>query len=76
MPIINYKCNECGKNFAKIFSELKNAPKSCPVCSSTAITDLGSAFTTDVNAFARLACESCSTCDSCGTPADKKSCRT
>ena len=72
MPISNYECTECGKKFTKIFVEPEKAPKSCPICSSTDITDLGSAFRTDANAFARLACESCSTCDSCGAPVDNK----
>lgn len=76
MPIINYKCNDCGKDFAKIFVEPNGAPKICPVCSSTTITELGSAFSTDFNAFARLSCESCGTCDSCGTPTDNKCAQT
>lgn len=69
MPITNYVCESCGKKFAKIFFDMKNAPQKCPVCDSDRIRDIGEAFDSDPALFARLnlgSCDSCESCSSCG----------
>ncbi|MCL5125019.1 MAG: hypothetical protein M1511_11075 [Deltaproteobacteria bacterium] len=65
MPILNYLCEHCGKEFAKIFVDVENAPKRCPVCRSDRIVERGNAFKSDPVLVARLMSESCDTCDSC-----------
>jgi putative FmdB family regulatory protein len=66
MPILNYTCENCGKEFAKIFFDIKDAPNRCPVCDSYSITELGEAFRYDPSILARFACEACDSCDSSG----------
>ncbi len=68
MPILSYKCDSCGKEFAKIFVDTQDAPKKCPVCNSFAIKEKGQAFRVDSGLFTRIACASCDTCDSCSAP--------
>ncbi len=67
MPIINYSCESCGKEFAKIFFDPNDAPKRCPVCDSYTIRELGDAFHADPGMLARYACDSCDSCDTCET---------
>ncbi|MGC8660004.1 MAG: FmdB family zinc ribbon protein [Desulfomonilaceae bacterium] len=67
MPILNYLCEDCGKEFAKIFVDVENAPKQCPVCKSDRLVERGDAFRADPGLFTRLTSESCDTCDSCFT---------
>jgi len=70
MPILNYKCRECGKEFAKIFFAEEKAPSECPVCRSTGLEKLGPAFNPDRELLARLMGVSCETCageGSCST---------
>jgi putative FmdB family regulatory protein len=62
MPILNYKCRECGKEFAKIFFTEGQAPGVCPVCRATGIEELGPAFNPDRELLARLMGVSCETC--------------
>ena len=40
MPILNYKCTQCGKEFAKILMSLENAPKNCPVCDAEDLVEV------------------------------------
>lgn len=68
MPITNFKCAGCGKEFAKIYFSLDDEPKSCPVCKSEDITATGPSFKMDSIAnIRRNTCSSCDTCDTCGT---------
>ncbi len=70
MPILNYKCRECGKEFAKIFVAEGNAPRECPVCHASELEELGPAFNPDRKLLARLmgvSCESCGGEGSCST---------
>ena len=73
MPILNYKCRDCGKQFAKIFFTEQGAPRECPVFRSAEIEELGPAFNPDRRSLERLMCVSCETCGdegprSIGTP--------
>ncbi len=68
MPILKYSCEDCGKEFAKIIVNNDHVPKSCPVCESASIVDLGAAFNVDMDQAQRALCMSC---DSCG---DEQSC--
>jgi putative FmdB family regulatory protein len=63
MPALKYKCNDCGKEFAKIFFSLDNAPRECPVCGAEHIDELGPAFHADSEQIQRAVCVSCDTCE-------------
>ncbi len=68
MPIVNYRCHKCGKEFAKLFFDSQNAPRACPVCGAAHIEELGLAFPEydeSIERFARVSCEGCGV-DSCG----------
>jgi putative FmdB family regulatory protein len=62
MPVMRYRCDGCGKEFAKIFFEFDQAPQSCPVCGNADVHELGHAFSQDPETIARVwrgSCESC-----------------
>jgi putative FmdB family regulatory protein len=62
MPIVSYKCIACGKEFAKLFFDEKDAPKSCPVCKAPDPSELGPAFPAydeSMERFMRVSCEGC-----------------
>ncbi|MEI8182870.1 MAG: FmdB family zinc ribbon protein [Desulfomonile sp.] len=63
MPILKYKCNECGKEFTKIFVNPEKAPRECPVCGSANPEEVGAAFNAEDKSLDRFFCVSC---DSCG----------
>jgi putative FmdB family regulatory protein len=68
MPIISYKCRECGKEFSKIFFKPEDAPRECPVCSAANLQELGAAFQSDEQMARRVmgvSCEGCVDADSC-----------
>jgi putative FmdB family regulatory protein len=70
MPILNYKCRDCGNEFAKIFFTEGHAPRECPVCRATELEELGPAFNPDSGLLARVMGVSCETCageGSCST---------
>jgi putative FmdB family regulatory protein len=69
MPVLKYKCNDCGKEFAKIFFAEPNAPRACPVCHAENIAELGPAFTVDKERLRRALCVSCETCETGTCPA-------
>lgn len=62
MPISKFKCHECGKEFAKIFVDAKNAPQQCPVCGASEPEEMGPAFHVDKKQIERLSCTSCEGC--------------
>lgn len=68
MPILNYRCQECGKEFAKILLNPDSAPKRCPVCGAAGPVELGPAFRQDTLSLERTMCMSCDSCDdsTCG----------
>ncbi len=66
MPILNFKCEGCGKQFAKIFLDPESAPKACPVCGDTNLATVGPAFDPNIRAIQNLLCTSCETCETCG----------
>jgi putative FmdB family regulatory protein len=68
MPIVNYKCAACGKEFAKLFFDEKNAPKVCPVCKATGLREIGFAFPENNESLERFMTVSCDGCgdESCG----------
>jgi len=72
MPILKYRCAQCGKEFAKILVNTGNAPKQCPVCSAPSPVEIGEAFTYDATSLNRYACDSC---DSCGVEASCQAAR-
>jgi putative FmdB family regulatory protein len=63
MPILKYKCSECGKEFSKIFIDPTNAPQQCPVCGYDHPQEMGPAFDVEGKSPERSLCFSC---DSCG----------
>jgi putative FmdB family regulatory protein len=56
MPILKYKCDDCGKEFAKIFFKPEDAPRDCPVCGERNIKEIGAAFDYDRKSMDRLMC--------------------
>jgi putative FmdB family regulatory protein len=71
MPITNYKCEGCGNEFAKIILDLKQVPKTCPVCGAESPLEVGPAFTPDLAQMNRALCGSCDSCaeePGCETP--------
>jgi putative FmdB family regulatory protein len=66
MPILKYKCVECGKEFAKIMFSLDDAPKGCPVCGAESPLEAGQAFSDAEGLAARRLCTSCDTCEVTG----------
>jgi putative FmdB family regulatory protein len=69
MPILNYRCEECGKEFSKIFFNQEYAPRNCPVCGNEHISEVGPAFDADEQSAARSFGVSCAGCedDSCAS---------
>jgi putative FmdB family regulatory protein len=69
MPILNYRCEECGKEFSKIFFNQEYAPRKCPVCGTEHLSEVGPAFEADERSTARTFGVSCAGCgdDSCGS---------
>ena len=63
MPILNYKCNNCGNTFPKLVLAPDNAPRKCPACDSADPEYVGEAFSVDEKDMIR---RSCMTCDACG----------
>jgi putative FmdB family regulatory protein len=66
MPALKYKCNDCGKEFAKIFFSVSHVPRACPVCKAENLEELGPAFTVDREQLTRALCVSCDTCETGG----------
>lgn len=67
MPILKFRCTDCGKEFAKILMEESQVPSRCPVCGAADPEELGPAFNLERASLARYGCTSCDTCggDSC-----------
>ncbi len=76
MPIYEYKCNECGKNFEYLVMGNKE-PENCPSCNSEKVKKLvsscgffskGSGGETVRASAGTSSCGSCSamSCSSCG----------
>jgi putative FmdB family regulatory protein len=63
MPILKFRCNDCGKEFAKILFTEAAIPKECPVCGAGNPEELGSVFGGESGLSQRRLCTSC---DSCG----------
>jgi putative FmdB family regulatory protein len=62
MPVVNYKCVACGKEFAKLFFDDKKAAKACPVCKATELSELGLAFpevNESMERFMSVSCDGC-----------------
>jgi putative FmdB family regulatory protein len=72
MPIMNFKCEDCGKEFTKIYFYENQAPRMCPVCGSANLTQLGDAFEANSRAIQSISCSSCDSCDSCEPDAKPK----
>ena len=73
MPILKYKCRDCGKEFAKIFFKAEDAPGQCPVCRAEDPIELGAAFDYDGKSLERLMCDSCDSCADDGSCAVSES---
>jgi putative FmdB family regulatory protein len=66
MPILKFRCRDCGKEFAKIIVKAEQAPRSCPVCGAEDLAVAGPAFEGAEEMTRR---PMCMTCDSCGEQA-------
>lgn len=63
MPILKYRCADCGKEFAKILMEENQVPTQCPVCGAGDLQEVGPAFSVERTLLARYGCTSCDTCE-------------
>jgi putative FmdB family regulatory protein len=63
MPILSYRCQECGKEFSKIFFNQEHAPRTCPVCGASDPAEVGPTFEVDEKAIARAVGTSCGDCE-------------
>ena len=68
MPILKFQCGDCGKEFAKIFFDPGDAPRTCPVCGATGLREAGEAFEYDAESLERPACVSCEACEEQAAP--------
>ena len=62
MPILSYRCQECGKEFSKIFFNPKGEPRKCPICHGENLAELGPTFQADEKTVVRafgVSCEGC-----------------
>jgi putative FmdB family regulatory protein len=57
MSALSFKCDSCGKEFAKIVISPDFYPKACPVCGATEIVEVGAAFNTEGVSIARYSCD-------------------
>lgn len=64
MPIGKFQCHECGKEFAKIFFNEANAPRTCPVCGAENVEAIGPAFPEEEGVNNRPLCMTCDSCES------------
>ncbi len=72
MPIFEYQCTSCGKEFEVLVRGSSRAPE-CPGCSGTELRKKMSAFATiSVNASAHS--ELPASCQSCGNPGGPGAC--
>ena len=69
MPIMKYRCQDCGKEFSKIFFSEDQVPKNCPVCGAPNIEEAGHTFKVDNDLAKSVLCVSCESCsdESCGS---------
>lgn len=68
MAVMNYKCAECGKEFAKLLLSPLHAPSKCPVCGKEDVREMGPAFVEDGTVLKRALCSSCDTCGDTACP--------
>ena len=73
MPIYEYACTACGKEFEKLLRQSSPAPE-CPDCHSVDLRKKLSSFAAPSGASAR-ARELPSACGSCGHPDGPGACR-
>jgi putative FmdB family regulatory protein len=62
MPILKYRCTDCGKEFAKILLNPGAVPKECPVCGAGGLEESGEAFEARGGSGQRAQCTSCEEC--------------
>jgi putative FmdB family regulatory protein len=72
MPIFEYQCAACGKEFEKLVRNSAVVPD-CPACSSTDLRKKLSAFAT-ISVAASSQAEFPASCQSCGNPGGPGSC--
>lgn len=73
MPIYEYACAACGKEFEKLVRQSSPAPE-CPVCHSTDLCKKLSAFNAGSGSVA-VASDLPGPCGSCGHPDGPGACR-
>ncbi len=68
MPIYEYNCEGCGKNFEALLKTAKDKPSKCPLCGSKKISKAFSAFAVSAKAGrSRPSAAACKPCGSAGT---------
>ena len=63
MPIMKFRCGDCGKEFAKIYFSSQHAPKACTLCGAENLEELGPAFPVEEAVSQRPMCMTCDACE-------------
>ncbi len=63
MPVLKFRCNDCGKEFAKILIKPEDTPKKCLVCGAADLAVIGPAFDYRNKDLERIFCVSCDSCE-------------
>ena len=68
MPIFEYTCKSCGKNFEKLVLKATDETFPCPECGSISTEKKLSVFSGIVAGSTKGACPSATACESSGRP--------
>ena len=74
MPIFEYRCNACGRDFEKLVRQSDPAP-ACPSCSGTQLTKKLSTFAAVTGGSMPAFAEAPAGCGSCGNPGGPGACQ-
>lgn len=74
MPIFEYNCNACGRDFEKLVRQSDPAPV-CPACAGTQLTKKLSTFAAVTGGSVPAYADAPAACGSCGHPDGPGACQ-